>query len=97
VLYDAAFQGLYRSTDGAQSWQPVEGALGQVPVYSLAVAETDDRIILYAGTAGGIVVLTDTVGILSEANTGVILVNAGVYRYTTVRLTERVWLPLVVR
>jgi photosystem II stability/assembly factor-like uncharacterized protein len=94
VLYDAAFQGLYRSTDGAQSWQQAAGELGQVPVYSLAAVTATDRVILYAGTSGGVV--TDTVGTLSQADNGGTLVNAGVYRYTSLRRWW-VYLPVVVR
>ena len=95
VLYDAASQGLYRSTDGAQSWQPVTGALGQVPVYSLAAVATDDRVILYAGTTGGYVESSPPQELSLTNNDGT-LVNAGVYRYTT-RRTWQVYLPRVLR
>jgi photosystem II stability/assembly factor-like uncharacterized protein len=91
VLYNAAQQGLYRSTDGAQSWQPAAGMLGRLPVYSLAVVTATDRVILYAGTTGGVV--ADTASARTQANTDGTLVNAGVYRYTT-RIT-RVYLPLI--
>jgi photosystem II stability/assembly factor-like uncharacterized protein len=93
VLYNAAMQGLYRSTDGAQSWQPVEGALGQVPVFSLAAVAAEDRIILYAGTTGGVISLANTAGALNQNNT--ILINAGVYRYTM--LNYRLFLPVIAR
>ncbi|MBU0492598.1 MAG: IPT/TIG domain-containing protein [Chloroflexi bacterium] len=88
VLYDAAVQGLYRSTDGAQSWQRAAGELGHVPVYSLAVVTATGRVILYAGTAGGAAVLTDT---------GTTLVGSGVYRWTSRLLTSRLYLPLAFR
>jgi len=91
VLYDAAYQGLYRSTDGAQSWQPAAGELGRVPVYSLAVVTATDRVILYAGTTGGVV--TDTASARTQAETSATLVNAGVYRYTT--RVIRMYLPLI--
>ncbi len=94
LLYDAAFQGLYRSTDGAQTWEPVAGVLGQIPVYSLAAATAGGRVILYAGTSGGLV--TETVGTSMQAYAGGTLVNAGVYRYTALRRWG-VYLPLVVR
>ena len=87
-------QGLYRSTDGAQSWQPAAGVLGHVPVYALAVVTASDRVILYAGTTGGCVE-SGAAQTLGAANASSTLVNAGVYRYT--RRTWRVNLPLVLR
>jgi len=95
VLYDAADQGLYRSTDGAQSWQPADGELGQVTVYALAVVTATERVILYAGTSGG-VAEGSAAQAWRGANKGETLVTAGVYRYTT-RRTQWVYLPLVVR
>lgn len=96
VLYDAAQQGLYRSTDGGQSWQRAAGALGRVPVYCLDAAEAEGRVILYAGTTGG-QVQTDAAQTMDRAGTDSTLVNAGVYRYTTRLPTEHVYLPLVLR
>jgi len=93
VLYDGASQGLYRSMDGAQSWQPAAGVMGQVPVYALAVVTATDRVILYAGTTGGYVG-SGAAQVLSQANDGGTLVNAGVYRYTTRRMWQ-LYLPLV--
>jgi photosystem II stability/assembly factor-like uncharacterized protein len=96
VLYDAAAQGLYRSTDGAQTWKQAAGVLGQVPIYSLAVATATDRVILYAGTTGGYV-QSDASRLLDTASSDGTLVNAGVYRYTTRLPTERAYLPVVLR
>jgi len=93
VLYAAAYQGLYRSTDGGQSWQRAAGELGQVTVYALAVVTATDRVILYAGTTGGVV--TGMASARTQADTDGTLVNAGVYRYTT-RIT-RVYLPLILK
>jgi hypothetical protein len=96
VLYDAAAQGLYRSTDGAQSWSRAAGALGYVPIYSVAVVTATDRVILYAGTTGGYV-QDETAHMLSAAGSDGLLVSAGVYRQTTRLLTERVYLPVLLR
>lgn len=93
VLYAATLQGLLRSTGGVQSWELAAGVLGHVPVYSLAVVTATDRVILYAGTTGG-VVESGGAQVLSLANNDGTLVNAGVYRYTT-RLAWEVYLPLV--
>ena len=57
-------------------------------MYSLAEVTATDRVILYAGTAGGVAVLTDT---------GSTLVGAGVYRWTSRLPTARIYLPLVLR
>jgi photosystem II stability/assembly factor-like uncharacterized protein len=94
ILYSGSGQGLFRSVDGAQSWQRAAGSLGQVPVYALATATTVDRVILYAGTTGG-QVQTDAAQTMDRAGVGATLVSAGVYRYTTRLPTERVYLPLV--
>jgi photosystem II stability/assembly factor-like uncharacterized protein len=88
--------GLFRSTDGAQSWEGLEraaGTLGYVPIYSLATVTATDRVILYAGTTGGYVE-SGGAQALEVANNSGILVNAGVYRYTTQRTWE-LYLPLV--
>jgi photosystem II stability/assembly factor-like uncharacterized protein len=92
VLYISAMQGLYRSTDGGQSWTRAVGALGYVPIYSLAVVTATDRVILYAGTTGGVVESTAAQAWRQGDTANSTLVNAGVYRYTT-RIT-RVYLPL---
>ncbi len=96
VLYNAAAQGLFRSTDGAQSWSRASGILGYVPIYSLAVVTATDRVILYTGTTGGYAVDGDA-QVLDTLTNGGSLVNAGVYRYTTRLLNESVYLPLVFR
>jgi photosystem II stability/assembly factor-like uncharacterized protein len=94
-LYAATGGGLLRSANGGQSWSPAAGVLGQVPVYSLATVREGERVILYAGTTGGYVE-GGAAGALGQVNAQGTLVNAGVYRYTTLR---RWWayLPLVVR
>lgn len=95
ALYAATTQGLHRSLDGAQSWLPVEGPLGWVSVYSLDSVAIGDRVVVYAGTTGGYVE-DGTPGALSHVSAEDTLVNAGVYRYTTLR-SWRVHLPLIMR
>lgn len=95
MLYIAGLHGLYRSTDGGQTWQRATGALGQVPVYSVAAAEADGRVFLYVSTIGGYVDASQS-RVLSLMNDGSMLVNPGVYRYTMLPLL-RVYLPLVLR
>jgi hypothetical protein len=93
-LYAATTDGLLRSPDGGQSWSHAAGMLGQVPVYSLATVREGQRVILYAGTTGGYVE-DGAAGALGQVNAEGTLVNAGVYRYTTLRRWW-VYLPLVV-
>jgi photosystem II stability/assembly factor-like uncharacterized protein len=92
-LYAATSDGLYWSIDGAQGWAPASGALGYVPIYSLAAVTATDRVILYAGTTGGYVE-SGTAQVSSSASDGAALVNAGVYRYTT-QLAWEIYLPLL--
>ena len=95
VLYLVTGMGLLRSTDGGVTWGRATGVLGRLPVYSLAEAVTADRTVLYVGTTGGYVE-SGGAQALSAANSSDLLVNAGVYRYTT-RPSWRVYLPLALR
>jgi hypothetical protein len=75
-------QGLYRSANGSASWSQATGELGHVPIYSLAAATTADRVVLYAGTPGG--VIQSEGGLAPQApQQDEQQVAAGVYRYTT--------------
>ncbi len=91
ALYIATALGLYRSTDGAQSWQRAAGSLGYANVWSMTAGETEDRIIIYVGTASGSV----SGGTVQAFASGETFVNGGVYRYTTRLLNQRVYLPLI--
>lgn len=95
VVYAAVSQswrgpGLYRSRDGAQTWERVPGALGSLPIYALDAATAEDRVFLYAGTTGGTVAAPATRAQAADAST---LVSAGVYRFA--QRTWRVCLPVV--
>jgi hypothetical protein len=99
VLYDAAQQGLYRSMDGALSWQQAAGELGQIQVYALDVVTATDRVILYAGTSGGLVQSPGELASSADLSDdiGAYLVNAGVYRWTSLTASTKVYLPIVQR
>jgi photosystem II stability/assembly factor-like uncharacterized protein len=90
TLYGTSTSGLFRSADAGQSWTKASGALGQVPIHSLATVTDTDRVFLYAGTTGGRVQETrlQARDIAAEET----LVDAGVYRYTS--RTWKVYLPL---
>jgi photosystem II stability/assembly factor-like uncharacterized protein len=94
ILYAATTEGLYRSTDGAQTWQRATGTLGHVNVHVLAAGEAEERVILYAVTAGG---MTSGSMLAQDSASGETLVSAGVYRQTTRLLIQRVYLPLVLK
>lgn len=81
ILYAATTSGLMRSGSGAHDWGVAVGVLGQVPVYSLAAVREGEREIVYVGTTGG----TVEAGALSLTGDGSTLVNAGIYRQTTLR------------
>jgi photosystem II stability/assembly factor-like uncharacterized protein len=95
-LYAATRQGgLSRLSIGEEpwEWEQVAGPLGQVPVYALATVTDSDRVILYAGTTGGYVESSGAQALRATNSSGT-LVNAGVYRYTTL-LASKIYLPTV--
>jgi photosystem II stability/assembly factor-like uncharacterized protein len=98
MLYAATGDGLHHlvksEETGVMWWEPANGLLGQVPVYSLATETATGRVILYAGTTGGFVQDNGAQAGDLAAGDGT-LVNAGVYRYTT--RSWQIYLPLVLR
>ena len=82
VLYAGTTSGLYRTWDGAQTWEQLAGILGSAAIHALAIVTATDRTIVYAATAGG-VVSTTSVQMRSLATSGETLLDPGVYRYTT--------------
>jgi hypothetical protein len=94
-LYQATTVGLYRYVPGATFWEPAAGLLGHVNVQALASAAAVDRAFLYAGTLGGAV--ETGAASIDILDTGRTLVGAGVYRFTKPELTERVYLPMVMK
>jgi photosystem II stability/assembly factor-like uncharacterized protein len=96
VLYAATGVGLFRSMDGAQTWQRAQGAMGQLEIWSLAGTTIDERQILYISLVGGAVEGSGSQAMgLASGNEQ--LVNSGVYRFTTLPLSQRICLPLVLR
>jgi hypothetical protein len=96
ILYAATGIGLFRTVDGAQTWQRAQGAIGQLEIWSLAGTTVDDRQILYVALVGGAVEGGGSQA-LSLASGNEQMVNAGVYRFTTLSAAQRIYLPLVLR
>ena len=94
TLYASTSVGLYRTIDGAQTWQRALGDLGELAIWSLAGLATEDRHIIYAGTAGG-VLETDEIETQGLRTSQDVLVNAGVYRMTTFPPLFTIFLPLI--
>lgn len=96
VIYVYGWIGMIHSTDGGKHWERPAGALAYANIGSMTAAVTWDRVIVYAGTAGGTVS-----GISMQAwgqREGDMPIAAGVYRYTTQRIWQaHSYLPLVLK
>lgn len=89
VLYAATSNGLYRTDDGANSWQTLTGPLARGEVSAVAAARDGERVIVYASTAGSLV---------EAQSTASTLVSGGIYRLTALEtLRLPVYLPFVVK
>ena len=95
VLYVYGWDGILRAIDGGQHWTRPAGALGYADTHSMAAATLQDRVIVYVGTSGGMV--SSGAAQAQSLASGETLVNAGVYRYTTRLLNQRVYLPIVLK
>jgi photosystem II stability/assembly factor-like uncharacterized protein len=95
-LYSGQFSGLVRSTDGGQSWQHMVDA--PIPI-SLATGSDGERVVLYIGSAGGMVTQAGTQAVSSSnaVRGQSTIFGGGVYRLTTILPTDWVYLPLVLR
>jgi len=93
VLYAGTTHGLYRTWDGAQSWEQMPGVLGTANVHALAIVTATGRTIVYAATSGGMVSGGATQA--QSLASGETLVSAGVYRYTIRQLY--VYLPVILK
>ncbi|MEA3396345.1 MAG: IPT/TIG domain-containing protein [Chloroflexota bacterium] len=76
---------LRRSVDNGLTWETVEGAPGPT---RLATATDGERVVLYVGTPGGMV---------AQFTPEEMLLGAGVYRWTSLLPTNRVYLPLILK
>jgi len=76
---------LRRSMDNGLTWETVAGAPGPT---RLATATDGERVVLYVGSPGGMV---------AQFTPEEVLLGAGVYRWTSLLPTNRVYLPLVLK
>ena len=94
ALYAYAWDGMKRTYDGGITWERAAGALGYTYIGAMAATRTDDRVVIYVGTGGGMV---RGAGAQLAGRTDEVIVTAGVYRYTMRLLDRRVYLPVVLR
>lgn len=93
ILYAATSIGLKRSMDGGGSWAPVQGALENANILSLAAVSMGERIILYLSTSGDSAVSIDDRSLIGVSQTSDV-VTPGVYRYTQT-FGPQVFFPLI--
>jgi len=77
VIYLSSEKGLFKTTDGGNSWNPVEGGLGTFPILSIAINPAVPSI-LYVGT------FSDGVYRSTDAGRNWALINAGMRDYVMV-------------
>jgi photosystem II stability/assembly factor-like uncharacterized protein len=87
-----ASNGMARSTDGGKTWQVKDGGVSAARITALAVAQVDERTIVYAGTPGGDAAVSGGVVSRIAAQSGAAL-EAGIYRLTEVKYG--IFLPVV--
>lgn len=93
IAYAATRGGLRISFNGGRSWEVYPGAMGQLPITALAIAQSEGDTHLYVGTIGGdILGPTRALGAAEEDGA---LMGAGVYMGQT--RWHSLNLPLVVR
>lgn len=77
VIYISSEKGLFKTTDGGKSWNPIEGGLGTFPILSIAINPAVPSI-LYVGT------FSDGVYRSTDAGRNWALINAGMRDYVMV-------------
>lgn len=96
AIYVYGWNGMMRSTDGGEHWERPATALASTPIGSMTAAVTWDRVIVYVGTAGGIVSNVSAQG--RDQRESETSLAAGVYRHTTQRMWPvHLYLPLVLK
>jgi photosystem II stability/assembly factor-like uncharacterized protein len=87
--------GLVRSLDDGETWERVEGIPSDALVYAMASGRDDQRVILYMSITGGFFATVTAAGQVPYGDGVGEVVNAGVYRLTTLFPDRRIHLPLV--
>lgn len=87
--------GLAFSYDGGTTWQTPQGPLASARINALAVANIDQRIMIYVGTPGGETPQLDNSTGNLHTKDSLSGLEAGVYRLTEVR--RNIFLPMVIR
>jgi len=102
TVYAGVFwDGLWRTSDGGETWGRVEGALGQLSIKCLDITEVPSRTVVFAGVAGGVV--TSPAIQTQEAEAGGTaqdqVYGSGIYLLTVDHRSQPtyVYLPLVLR
>jgi photosystem II stability/assembly factor-like uncharacterized protein len=86
--------GLCRSLDGGQTWQKLDGMSWPT---AMAVGTDGERVVIYVGTAGGVVAASSGSTSIQTVTGSSNVLGGGVYRYTTLQPEHWVFLPLVAR
>jgi hypothetical protein len=104
VLYAGYWDGgVYRSRDNGQNWEQIDSLPSDAVVYALAAGLDEERAVLYVASSAGLAASgapADNAqrNAIAEIIPGVdSVMNAGVYRLSTRRLNQRVYLPLLLK
>ncbi|RPI28078.1 MAG: hypothetical protein EHM70_17120 [Chloroflexota bacterium] len=96
TIYQYGWRGMIRSTNGGQQWDRADGSLGYAKIGVMAAHTEEGRVVLYAGTGGGLssgTVQSEYRDMFSAED----LIGGGVYR-NTIRLPSHfIYLPVLQR
>ena len=96
TVYAGNGGGLFRTTDGGETWSRAAGSLGYARIADISAVSFGDRTILYIGVWGGDVGASLTKATPQKSSLQQGYIQSGVYQFTDTHVFA-LYLPLVTR